>query len=59
MGKGEAKKLRCMTHGHELRWWNASGRWGTGWMGIKEREKWDNCGSIINKIYLKIKKKQR
>ena len=59
IGNGEAKELTRMTHGHELRGQNASGRWGTGWMGIKEREKWDNCGSIINKIYLKIKKKQR
>ena len=26
MGKGEAKELICMTHGHELRWGNAGGR---------------------------------
>ena len=26
---------------------------GTGWQGIKRRKKWDNCKSIINKIYLK------
>ena len=45
-----------MTHGHELR--------GEGWKEgvtgqkrIKGREKWDNCNSIINKIYLKIKKR--
>ena len=44
-----------MTHGHELR--------GEGWKEgvtgqkrIKGREKWDNYNSIINKIYLKIKK---
>ena len=41
-----------MTHGHELRWGNDSGRGGTGWRGIKERKKWDNCNSIINKIYI-------
>ena len=26
---------------------------GTGRRGIKGREKWDNCNSIINKIYFK------
>ena len=31
MGNGEAKELLCMTHGHELRWENDGGRWGTGW----------------------------
>ena len=25
MGNGETKELICTTHGHELRWWNASG----------------------------------
>ena len=25
-----------------------------GQMGIKRRKNWDNCNSIINKIYLKI-----
>ena len=30
---------------------------GAGWKGIKGRKKWDNCYSIINKIYfLKINK---
>ena len=24
---------------------------GNGWRGIKGREKWNNCSSIINKIY--------
>ena len=24
---------------------------GAGWRGIKRRKKWDNCNSIINKIY--------
>ena len=26
---------------------------GRGWREIKGRKKWDNCNSIINKIYLK------
>ena len=34
MGNGEAKELICMTHGNELRWGNAGGRWGTGQRGI-------------------------
>ena len=42
------------THGHELRLGNEGGRGFVGWRGIKSR-KWDNCNSIINKIYLKIK----
>ena len=56
MGNREAKELICMTHGHELRWGNASG-WGggTGWRGIKGRKKWDDCNSIINKIYIFLK----
>ena len=51
MGNEEAKELIGMTHGHELRWGNAGGRWGTGKRGIQGREKWDNCNSITNKIY--------
>ena len=38
MGNGEAKKLTCTTHGHELRWGSDGGRQGTGqkgWMGEK------------------------
>ena len=31
---------------------NAGGKGGAGWRGVKEG-KWDNCNSIINKIYLK------
>ena len=38
MENGEAKELKCMTHGHELRWGNADGRRGTGWKGIKGRK---------------------
>ena len=33
------------------------GRGCAGWSGVK-RGKWDNCNSIINKIYLKKKKKE-
>ena len=40
IGQGEAKKLTCMTHGHELRWGNAGGRWGTGRRGIIETKRW-------------------
>ena len=44
-----------MTHGHELsEGRNAGGRGGAGKKGIRQRKKWDNCNSIINKIYLKI-----
>ena len=43
----EAKELTCMTHGHELRGY---GFWACQ-RGIKGRKKWDNCNSIINKIY--------
>ena len=40
-----------MTDGHELSGENADGMGGAGWRGIKERKLWDNCHSIINKIY--------
>ena len=46
----EAKKLKCMTHGHGLRG-DADGSRGAGWRGIKGR-KWDSCNSIIIK-YIK------
>ena len=55
MGNGEAKELICTTHGHELGG-NAGGRGDARWRGIKGRKKWDNCNSIINKIYLKKEK---
>ena len=51
MGNGEAKELICTTHGHELRGGSAGGREDAGQRGIKRRKKWDNCNSIINKIY--------
>ena len=51
MGNGEAKEFICMIHGHELGWGN-DGEWAvTGQRGIKGREKWGNCNSIINKRY--------
>ena len=56
IGNGEAKELICMTHGHELKGKNAGGRGCARRRGIKGG-KWDNCNSIINKIYLKIKNK--
>ena len=55
MGNGEAQELICATHGHELKDGNAGGRGSAGWRRIKGGE-WDNCNSIINKIYLKNKK---
>ena len=45
MGNGEAKELICT-----LRWGNAGGRGCAGKRVIK-RGKWENCNSIINKIY--------
>ena len=38
IGNEEAKELIGMIHGHELRWGNDGGRWGTGWRGIKRRK---------------------
>ena len=58
MGNGEAKELICMTHGHELKGRNVHWRGCAGQRGIKGRKKWDNCNSIINKMYL-IKKKKK
>ena len=56
MGNGEAKELICMIHRHEVRGGGDAGRrGGAGWRGIKGRKQWDNCNSIINKIYLKKK----
>ena len=50
----EAKELICRTHGHEIRGWSAGGNRGTEQRGAKGKYL-DNCNSIINKIYLKIK----
>ena len=52
---GEAKELTCTTHGHEL---SAGvlleGSGVPGWLGLRGKN-WNNCDSIINKIYLKNK----
>ena len=54
MGNGEAKEFTCMTHGRELR--------GVGGIpeemrilvgGGQRKKNWDNCNSMINKLYLK------
>ena len=50
IGNVEAKELIYMTHGHELKGGNVGGRECTRGRGI-EAGKWDNCNSIINKIY--------
>ena len=57
IGNEEAKELICMTHGHELKWGMLEGGSRcTEERDKGERKKWDNCNSIINKIYLKNKK---
>ena len=55
IGNVEAKEFIFMTHGCELRRGNAGGEGGAGQRGIKE-EKWDNCNSIINKLYIFLKR---
>ena len=35
IGNVEAKELICMTHGHELKGMNMSGRGCAGWRGVK------------------------
>ena len=50
MGSGEAKELICTTHGHELRW-GMIVKGGYRAEGDKGEKKWDNCNSIISKIY--------
>ena len=55
VGNVEAKEFICTTHGHELRVGGTLGVEGFRVERDKEEEKWDNCNSIINKIYLKIK----
>ena len=52
IGNGVAKELICMTHGHELRWGMLEGM-GDRAERDKGEKKWDNCNSIINKIYFK------
>ena len=51
IGNGEAKELICMTQGHEVRM-EAMLERGCRVEGNKgKKKKWDNCNSIINKIY--------
>ena len=52
IGNREFKELICTTHGHELRVW---GMLEGGYRGIN----WENCNSIINKIYFKKEKAKR
>ena len=52
IGNVEAKELICMTHGHELKGGNVGGR-GCARQNVIKDGKWDNCISIINKIYLR------
>ena len=52
MGNGEAKELIYKTHGHKLRGWRKCWRVeGCREEGDKGEKKWNNCNSIINKIY--------
>ena len=51
IGNRELKELTCTTHGHELREGMLEG-WGVQCGGGIN---WENCNSIINKKYLKIK----
>ena len=57
IGNGEAKELTCTTHGHELRGVAGllEGRKLPGGEGQRGKN-WDNCNSIISKIYLQKKK---
>ena len=52
IGNVEAKELICTTHRHELKRGNVGERGCAGWRGIKGGN-WNNCNSIINKIYFK------
>ena len=58
MRNGEAKEFICTPHGHELIGEEMQDGGGAGQRGIKGRKNWDNCNSITNKIYLKIKQKK-
>ena len=52
IGNGAAKEPVCVTHGHERREGLLEGMEDIRWRGAKG-ENWDNCNSIINKIYFK------
>ena len=56
IGNVEAKELICTTNGHKLRVGRCWNKKDIEWSGVKGRKKWDNCNSIINKIYLKRKR---
>ena len=58
MGNGEAKELICMTHGHELRRGMLAGGGYRAEGNKREKKKWNNCNSIINKIYFKKREVQ-
>ena len=60
IGNGEAKELPCTTNGHELSGVDHRREGGNQPGGEGPRgENWDNCNSIINKIYfLKSEKKE-
>ena len=51
IGNVEAKELICITHRHELKRGNREGVCRA--EGNRGGGKWDNCNSIINKIYFK------
>ena len=52
MGSKEARELTCTTHGRELGGGMLVGGDVEGG-GNKGEKKWDNCNSIIHKIYVK------
>ena len=51
LGIEEANEPICITHRHELRWVNDGRRGGYRVEGNKGEKKWDNCNTMINKIY--------
>ena len=53
MGNGKVKELIYTPHEYELRRGNAEALGVQGRWGIKG-ENWENCNTMINKIYLKI-----
>ena len=51
VGNVEAKELICITHGHELKGEGILMGDGVQGRGGERGEKWENCNSIINKMY--------
>ena len=47
-----------MIHGHELLWWDCWRKGGYQLEGVKGKN-WDNCNSIVNKIYFENKKNSK